>query len=284
MRRVFKNKKFLYVIMGFLVASVGYLYLEYRYEQKTLQAITQSILHEKGLNRYDNQAVVLAAMKKTHLLMAEKETGQMGLELSGMESAFTSPLLRFAITKDGACGGNSLVLAQILKGMGYDVRPAQMKVSGKFGGHIVLEVKIDGHWAVLDPLFNLSFKHPEGRLAGFAEVRQNWNYYKAQTPAGYNPAFTFEDVRYTNWNKVPVLGSCAKFLITLFIGKERAECFSLRSLFLNPKKMLFTMALFFLGLSCISILNRKYFHISLRIPSIKLKPLRRGKPALNAAA
>jgi hypothetical protein len=268
MRKALKNKKLLYLIMGFLFASVGYLYLEYRYEQKTLDAITSSIYNTPGLNRYNNEQVVLAAMKKTNVLMTAKETGHMGLELSSVENTFTSPILRFAITKDGACGGNSLVLAQILKGMGFDVRPAQMKVAGKFGGHIVLEVKINGAWAVLDPLFNLSFKHPEGRLASFAEVKNDWTYYSAQTPAGYHPAFKFEDVRYTNWSKIPVFGGIAKFLVRTFIGRERAECFSIRSLFLNPKKMLFYLALFLLGLSGISILNRKYFHIS--IPSLIL--------------
>jgi hypothetical protein len=277
MRKAFNNKKLLYLIMGFLFASVGYLYLEYRYEQKTLDAITSSIYKTPGLNRYNDQDVVLAAMRKTNALMTAKETGHMGLELSGVENTFTSPLLRFAITKDGACGGNSLVLAQILKGMGFDVRPAQMKVAGKFGGHIVLEVKIKGQWAVLDPLFNLSFKHPEGRLASFAEVKRDWAYYSAQTPVGYHPAFKFEDVRYTNWGKIPVLGGATRFLLRVFIGRERAECFSLRSLFLNPKKMLFIFALFLLGLSGISILNRKYFHIT--FPSIRFA--RKPKPVLK---
>lgn len=277
MRKFLANKKLLYLIMGFLIASVGYLYLEYRYEQKTLDAITASIYKEPGLNKDNDQQVVLAAMKKTHALMTEKETGQMGLDLTGMENTFTSPILRFAITKDGACGGNSLVLAQILNGMGYTVRPVQMKVDGEYGGHIVLEVKINGEWAVLDPLFNLSFKKTNGSLASFADVRNNWTYYSAQIPAGYHPSFKFEDARYTNWNKIPVLGAIAKFTVTLFVGKERAEYFSVRSMFLNPKKMLFFAALFLLGLSAISILNRKYFHIT--IPSIKW--VRKPKPVLK---
>lgn len=276
MRKFLRNKKVLYLIMGFLIASVGYLYLEYRYEQKTLDAITASIYKEPGLNRNNSQQVVLAAMRKTHALMTEKETGRMGLELSGMESSLTSPILRFAVTKDGACGGNSLVLAQILDGMGYSVRPAQMKVGGQYGGHIVLEVKVNGKWAVLDPIYNLCFKSPDGSLASFDDVQHNWNYYSAQTPPDYRPEYRYEGVRYTNWNKVPLLGSSAKFMVTLFIGKERAKYFSVRSLFLNPKKMLFFSALFLLGLSAISILNRKYFHIT--IPSIRLA--RKPRPVL----
>ena len=277
MRKFFRNKKFKYLIMGFLIASVGYLYLEYRYEQKIREAITHSIFKTPGLNRYDDQQVVLAAMKKTHYLMTARETGHMGLELSGMENTFTSPILRFAVTKDGACGGNTLVLAQILDGMGYTVRPAQMLADGKYGSHIVLEVKINGKWAVLDPLFDLSFKKQDGTLASFADVQHNWEYYRAQTPVGYSPAFKFEDARYTNWGKVPVLGATAKFMVQLFLGREKAEYFSVRSMFLNPKKMMFYAALFLLGLSVISILNKKYFHITL--PSFRV--VKKPKPALN---
>lgn len=267
----------MYLIMGFLIASVGYLYLEYRYEQKIREAITHSIYKTPGLNRYDEQQVVLAAMKKTHYLMTARETGHMGLELTGMENTFTSPILRFAVTKDGACGGNTLVLAQILDGMGYTVRPAQMYADGKYGSHIVLEVKVNGKWAVLDPLFNLSFKKTDGSLASFSEVQHNWAQYSTQIPPGYSPAFKFEDVRYTNWDKVPVLGSVAKFMVRLFLGREKAEHFSVRSMFLNPKAMLFYAALFLLGLSAISILNKKYFHIAL--PSLRL--VKKPKPVLN---
>jgi hypothetical protein len=279
MKKALRKKNLLYIVLGFLVASTGYLFMEYRYEQKTQQAIINSIYTEKGLNRHDEKQLVLAAMKRTHEMMRVRETGAMNLELSAFEKAFTSPIQTFALTRDGACGGNTLVLAQILKGMGFEVRPAQMLVDGKYGGHIVLEVKVNNHWAVLDPMFNLSFTRPDGVLASFSEVGQNWGFYSLQTPVNYDAAFRFEGVRYTNWDKLPLLGGLAKASVKLFLGKERAESFSVRSLFLNPKKILFFFSLFILGFSLISLLNRKYFHIS--IPRLLLPRTKAPKPVLN---
>jgi hypothetical protein len=277
MIRALRKKNLLQIVLGFLVASTLYLYMEYRYEQNTLSAVIRSIYHEPGLDANNQQKVVLAAMKRTHDMMLTRETGAMGLEMNAFERTFTSPLQAFALTRDGACGGNTLVLAQILNGMDYEVRPAQMKVNGVYGGHIVLEVKINNQWAVLDPMFNLAFTKTDGSLAGFKEVGANWAAYSAQAPAGYDPAFRFEDVRYTNWNKLPVLGSVGQFFVRFFLGREQAETFSLRSLFLNPKKILFFISLFLTGLSLISLLNRKYFHIS--IP--RLFTQRKPKPAIN---
>jgi hypothetical protein len=269
MKKIVQNKRILHILLGFLIASTAYLYLEYKYEQKTLQAFINSIYHTKDLNRYDDKAVVLAAMEKTHLQMQQKDITAMDLNLSKVEQLFTSPLMTFALTKEGACGGNSLVLAQILDGMGYKVRPLQMMVNGKYGGHIVLETYLDNKWVVLDPLYNLSFTNANGELASAEELKNNWNYYATQTPANYNLNYKFEGIRYTNWDKIPVLGPATKATLGLFMGKSAANTFSLRSYLLNPKKILFFLSIYLLGFSFISILNNRYLKIHL--PSFKLR-------------
>ncbi len=256
--------------MGFLLASTAYLYLEYRYEQKILGAFVNSIHNTTNLNRYDEEAVALAAMNKIHVQMSQKEITSMGMELNQFEQLMTSPLLQFALTKDGACGGNSLVLAQVLDGMGFKVKPGQMKVNGKFGGHIITEALVNGKWIVLDPLYNLVFRNEKGQLASFDEVSSNWNYFKSQVPSHYNPDYQYAGIQYTNWAKLPVVGSIAKATITLFAGKATAEDFSFRALTLNPKKIMFYLSFYLLGFSIISILNKKYLKISL--PSFRFKP------------
>jgi hypothetical protein len=269
MKNFIHKKNFLHIIMGFLLASTAYLYLEYNYEQKILKAFVNSIHNTQNLNKYDEEAVAIAAMNKIHVQMSQKEITSMGMELNQFEQLVTSPLLQFALTKDGACGGNSLVLAQVLDGMGYNVRPGQMKVNEKFGGHIILDVNINGKWIILDPLYNLSFRNEQGQLASFEEVSSNWSYFKSQVPAHYNMDYKYDGVQYTNWAKVPVLGSIAKATISLFAGKETADNFSFRTLTLNPKKILFYLSFYLLGFSVISVLNKKYFKISL--PSLRFK-------------
>lgn len=275
MSKLVKHKKIQHILFGFLFASSVYLFLEYRYEDKVLQAFIHSIHNKKGLNTNDEKEVMLAAMEKTYLQMRQKEITAMGMDLGALESFFTSPLMNFALTKDGACGGNSLVLAQILKGMGYEVRPAHMKVNGKYGGHIVLETKLYNKWVILDPLYNLCFKTPNGEIASFEEINKNWDYYKLQTPITYNQNYSYDGIRYTNWDRVPLIGQFSKSTLAFFAGEESANKFSLRKYFLNPKKVFFYLSIYLLGFSIISILNRKYIHISL--PNFKRKRIAIGK-------
>jgi hypothetical protein len=88
-------------------------------------------------------------------------------------------------------------------------------------------------WVVLDPTFNLCFVRPDGALASFADVQKDWSYYSRQVPAGYNPTYRYEDVRYSNWTKIPVIFPALRSLLNLVIGPERTNDFSIRILFLN---------------------------------------------------
>ncbi len=269
MQKIVKNKRLLHILLGFLIASTAYMYMEYRYENKVLQAFIHSIKNTENLNQYDEQAIVVASMNKIHTQMKLINVTAMNLDLSSIENTFTSPLLKYALTKDGACGGNSLVLAQVLNGMGFKVKPAQMKVDGQFGGHIIMETEINGKSCILDPLYNLAFKNMDGTLASFEEVHSNWDYFKNQVPPDYNFNYCYDDVRYTNWNKAPLIGPAIKIILNTFLGKTSANKISIRALFLNPKKILFYLFSFFLGFSIISILNKKYFKIT--IPELRYK-------------
>jgi hypothetical protein len=251
------------------MASSFHFYMEYRYERNVLDAFIHSIYQKKNLDIYNEQELALAAMEKTYLQMRQNEISAMDLKQNSFDEMFTSPLLSYALTKDGACGGNSMVLAEILKGMGFTVRPAQMKVNNKFGGHIVLEAKINGKWAVFDPMYNLAFKKQNGELASFEEIKNNWEEYKLQTPGNYNYSYRFEDVRYTNWSKIPYLGATTRFIATIIFGKTATDNFSIRAYLLNPKKNLFYCCFVLMVFSLLSIVNKKYFKV--RIPRYRFR-------------
>jgi len=132
------------------------------------------------------------------------------------------------MTGNGACASYAAVLARILKADGMQVRIGQMKVNGLYGGHMFVETKTENGWIVLDPMFNLAFKKPDGSLAQFKDLQQNWDLYKSQVPANYKSEYSFRDVRYTNWNKIPVLTPAIKSMLNLFIGTEKANLISIR--------------------------------------------------------
>jgi hypothetical protein len=146
-------------------------------------------------------------------------------------------------TGQGACGSASLVLGRLLLCMQYPIRFAHMKVGGVNGGHQVLEVKVNDHWVVLDPLYDLYFVRPDGRMASYNDLRNNWAYYKAQAPVGYDMHYRYEGVTYTNWDKIPVVMPAAKTLLNLVVGRERADAISLRPLFLRKFHVLFIVLL-----------------------------------------
>ncbi len=147
------------------------------------------------------------------------------------------------MTARGACGSFSMVLARILQGYKFPVRIAQMKANGVFGSHIVVEALTDHGWIVLDPLYNIYFKNPSHQLASFNDVKENWNYYKSQLPPGYDMNYQYEDVRYSNWTKIPVVLPAIKKILDLTLGKQRADGISLRTYFLRKYVLCYNIIL-----------------------------------------
>ena len=137
------------------------------------------------------------------------------------------------MTGSGGCGSYSYILSRLLDEFDIQTRFVQMKVNDDFGGHIVLEAKTDKGWKVLDASYNLVFRNEQNEMASFEEISKNWTYYSKQVPADYNPDYKYEDLRYTNWSKIPVVLPAIKGILNGTIGKEAADKVSLRTLFLK---------------------------------------------------
>jgi hypothetical protein len=181
-------------------------------------------------------------------------------EVSSFKASVIHPVTYDLMTTNGACGSYSYILSRLLNELKIPNRIAQMKVSGKYGGHILVVAKTAKGWVVLDGLYDLYFKKSNGELASFKDVHNNWNYYRNQVPANYNHQYSFEGVRYTNWNKIPVVMPAIKGVLTLTVGKEEANNFSLRTSFLRKFHLLFKVTGFvclaFLGLAIRNYLRR----------------------------
>jgi hypothetical protein len=152
-------------------------------------------------------------------------------------SAHSSPGIRervlnsgdFALIEGtGVCGSYTHVLALALKSAGFPVRIAQMRCGDRWSCHILLETRIDGRWVVMDPSFDLAFRNRDGTLASFSQVRRDWARHRDNLPAEYPLEYAYEDVRYTNWDKVPGLMPLIKWLLDIVLG-EAANEISLRA-------------------------------------------------------
>lgn len=241
-RRVFGNLYFLTFLNGFLLASLFYFKMEASYESELFQAI-RSDISSKIQPAETEDSVVVQIMHACHGLLVNRGSVFAGKQFSGIKSDLLEPTSIDLMTARGACGSFSMVLARILQGYHYDVRIAQMKSNGVFAAHNIVEAKTRHGWAVLDPLFDVYFINPSHKLASFNDVKNNWSYYKEQLPPGYDMSYRYEDVRYSNWAKIPVVLPAVKKILDLTIGKPAADSISLRTYFLKKYNICFNVIL-----------------------------------------
>jgi hypothetical protein len=241
LRQAFRNLYFLMFLNGFLLASLLYFKMESFYEDGLFSSIKTTI--DSQIDGNDTpDSVAVKAMNTCYHLMNNKGNTFNRSDLGPEADVIHSTTFDLMTTR-GACGSYSQVLARILKTYHFSVRIAQMKANGYFGAHNIVETKIGDNWVVLDPTYDLYFTRPDARLASFNDVRGNWKYYSRQVPPDYNPVYQYEDVRYTNWTKIPFISPALRSLLTLVIGRERTDTFSMRTWFMNTYKV-YTYVLF----------------------------------------
>jgi hypothetical protein len=244
-----KSKRYILVFLnGFLLASLVYLYTEKSYEQNLFGSLAayvrNSVQTANSISSVDFEDSLLT--KSVHLV---HELGYMRQEVfqkfpvGGIKAKCLQPVSFDFMTNQGACGSYAYVLGRLLQELNIEVRFPQMTVQDRNAGHIINEAKTSKGWVVLDAAFDLYFRKPDGQLAAFKDVSQNWIYYKNQLPSNYNIAYRYEGVRYTNWGKVPLIMPLVKRALHLFIGKERTDTYSLRSLMLKKYNILFNITL-----------------------------------------
>lgn len=227
LKNIYKNLNFLFLFNGVLAAACFFFVSESKYEAQLFSAIRKNISDSLPAN-YSKQAFALKATETAYNLEANRYTIFGDKQITGVKANFFRPSTVDLMTGNGACASYAAVLARILKADDMQVRIGQMKVNGQYGGHMFVETKTEKGWVVLDPMFNLTFKKADGSLAQFKDLQQNWDTYKSQVPPLYKPEYSFRDVRYTNWNKIPVLSPAIKSMLDFFIGKEKANLISIR--------------------------------------------------------
>lgn len=285
LRLAFRNLYFLMFLNGFLLASLFYFKMESFYEDGLFASIKTTI--DANIDADDNSdSVAVKAMGTCYHLLSNKGStfykGDLGPEADVIHSTSFD-----LMTTRGACGSYSQVLARILKTYHIPVRIAQMKAGGYFGAHNIVEAKVGSGWVVLDPTYNLCFHRPDSRLADYKDVHGDWAYYSKQVPSDYNPIYRYEDVRYTNWTKIPIISPAARSLLSLFIGRERTATFSLRTLFMNTYQVyVYVLLLLYIPLLVITLrglLKTKIFP-SPEIPVTIRNVVKYGKLRLTSAS
>ena len=240
-----KAKFVLVFLNGFLFALLLYFYVEDNYEKNLFQALASYVKSESEMKAMAEDSMLLKSLHLVNTIERTRSKIFGNQEINAWKADLIQPVTYDLMTGKKACGGFCYVLGRLLRESDVEIRFAQMKVGNEYGKHIVIEAKTSHGWVVLDPSFDVFFKRPDGQLASFVDVQSDWNYYKQQLPAGYDLAYNYGGVRYTNWDKVPVIMPLIKNVMYFTLGKEKTENYSLRNLVLRKFNLLFNVTLFF---------------------------------------
>jgi hypothetical protein len=225
---------------GVTVTIILVLFINASYEDK----LYDQLLHAITEPDMDGKEQVIALLHATHRILKPRQEIFAGQDFINIrDNLFRSADVQL-IDARGNCGSYTHVLGRLLQRAGYNIRIAQMKCKNTWGCHILLEVNLDGKWAVLDALYDVLFNKPDGSLAGFRDVKDNWHYYKKQLPQNYDFSYAYEDVRYANWEKIPVIMPAIKEGLRMVMRND-VEVLSLRPYVLNVYKTYGVIAVIF---------------------------------------
>ena len=230
---------------GLMLGLLTWMYVESNYETELFRSLAAHV-QQTGANTQDS--LTIKSLHLTHQLEKNRSVLFGSSKVNSVKAQVLKPLSVDLMIAQEACGGFSYVLGRLLQELGTDIRFAQMKVNGMYGGHILIEARLSHGWVVLDPLYDLYFTRPDGKLASFSDVQHNWSYYSQQLPAGYDMAYRYDGVRYTNWDKIPVVMPAVKNVLSWNMGKEAAENYSIRNFFLRKFDLIFYGMLAFYAL------------------------------------
>lgn len=266
--RIVKNKVFLLVFLnGFLLALLVYFYTEDNYEKQLFKALSELV--RKNTTSGNTDSLLVQSLHLTYNLEQSRQNIFKGTEISSIKSEVIRPVTFDLMTGVGACGSYSFVLARLLNELNIETRFAQMKVGNDYGGHIIIEAFSNGRWVVMDASYDMMFKKSDGSFANFKEVHDNWEVFKLQVPANYDMSYNYAAVRYTNWNKIPVVLPALKKVIAVTKGQQAADEFSLRNLVIRKFNLLFKITFVIYLLACY-ILVRTYRRQAIEIENFRL--------------
>ncbi len=237
-KKIVTNLYLLLFLNGSLLTTLYFFRAEDLYERDLFTAITTNV---KSVLQTENKDTFLVhAVRMTQELLHERQDIFQNAQIATItDGNYFQSVRKDLMAAKGSCGSNAKVLARILKANACEVRIGQMMANNTFGAHIVVETKINNKWVVVDPLYNLYFKNPDGSLASFKEVHNNWAYFKNQTPPNYDSVYKYEGIRYTNWNKIPVILPLVKKVLDITMGKGKADEISIRPNVLRIHHILF---------------------------------------------
>jgi hypothetical protein len=213
------------------------------FQSNFINTQVHGIVRSVTTDRMTNEEKALALLRETYDIV---RFGLRHADSADLKRVQRLPIASFdelIFLPAAACGDASAILFRLLDDAGIPSRMAQMRCGGRDGCHIIDEAFIGGRWVALDPLFNLAFRNDRGQLATFKEISANWQSFRKQAPPGYSQRYRYEAVRYTNWQKIPIVMPALRRVLVAIFGEARTSEISLRSYLMFPNRLYFAICL-----------------------------------------
>ena len=222
------HKSILIFCTGFFLSSAIIFKLDADYTEDLFKQLARHIKEEAVSRHYTETETIIHTMNVTYKMQLENKRNLFSYRPQSFKGIHMRSSDLDLLDVSGSCGSATVVLMRTYLTMGYQARIGQMYVNNHYAGHMIVEVKVNGKWRVLDPLFNQFFYKSDSSLASFEDLKQNFKFYSKQCGKWYPKKYMFENVRYTNWNKIPLISPLLKKGLNLIYGEKEANEICLR--------------------------------------------------------
>jgi hypothetical protein len=170
-------------------------------------------------------------------------------------------VVKYGCDYRGGCGSSSRVVMALLSAEGIPSRSMILLDGDGRRVHAVVNARIEGRWAVADPLYGIVFLRADSTVATAEDLHADRELFL--TNAAHHPTYPAEVYNYDhyalfNWNKVPVVLPAIRRTLVRTIGEERTAAITRPRIWMYPLPA-FAAALsaFTLVLAAIVFLRRR---------------------------
>ncbi len=116
------------------------------------------------------------------------------------------------------CGTATNAFVNLARSAGLEARRLLLLDRNWRANHVVAEVQLDGHWAVVDPAYRFVFRDARGQLVTAQQLRDPATLHEAtRMQESYPASYTFETTTYIRLARIPLVGvTLAKVLDSTF--------------------------------------------------------------------
>lgn len=216
---------------GLLLGGIVVAALFWQFESRVARQLVATAWQHPSVQTVEQQ--VLALNQLTHRLISTRRGLLTASPHDSLREAWFGGVDTELLEGGRACGGYSGVLGRLLESVDIPFRVLQMRCGDIWSCHVLIEAQVGDRWMALDPSFGTAFPLPEGGHASARELIQRFAEVEPTLPAEYDRQYRFEDVRYTNWDKIPVLMPAMRWTLERILGKGFVDDLSLRTWFIN---------------------------------------------------